>query len=46
MEIPQIEELNIGHAVISDAIFMSLAGAVRAMRARIDEGIAKRSLHS
>lgn len=46
MEIPQIEELNIGHAVIADAIFMSLAGAVRAMRARIEEGIAKRGLHS
>ncbi len=46
MEIPQIEELNIGHAVIADAIFMSLAGAVRAMRARIDEGLANRRLHS
>ena len=43
MEIPQIEELNIGHAVISDALFLSLAGAVRAMRARVDEGRAKRS---
>jgi pyridoxine 5-phosphate synthase len=42
MEIPQIEELNIGHAVIADAVFMSLAGAVRAMRARIEEGIGKR----
>jgi pyridoxine 5-phosphate synthase len=42
MEIPQIEELNIGHAVIADAIFMSLAGAVRAMRARIEEGLSRR----
>ncbi len=29
--IPEIVELNIGHAMIADAIFMSLAGSVRAM---------------
>jgi len=30
--LPGVVELNIGHAVISDAIFLSLDGAVRAMR--------------
>jgi len=30
--VPEIEELNIGHAIVSDAIFLSLAGAVRAMK--------------
>lgn len=29
---PELVELNIGHAVIADAVFMSLAGAVKAMR--------------
>ncbi|CAN5509859.1 pyridoxine 5'-phosphate synthase [soil metagenome] len=29
--IPQIVELNIGHAMIADALFLSLAGSVRAM---------------
>jgi pyridoxine 5-phosphate synthase len=42
MEIPEIEELNIGHAVIADAVFLSIDGAVRAMRERIDEGLARR----
>lgn len=32
VKIHAIEELNIGHAVIADAVFMSLAGAVKAMR--------------
>jgi pyridoxine 5-phosphate synthase len=31
--IPEIVELNIGHAVIADAVFMGLGGAVRAMLA-------------
>lgn len=31
--IPEIVELNIGHAVIGDAIFMGLGGAVKAMLA-------------
>jgi pyridoxine 5-phosphate synthase len=30
--IPGVVELNIGHALISDAVFLSLAGAVAAMR--------------
>lgn len=40
--IDEIQELNIGHAVIADSIFMGLDGAVRAMRAAIDRGIALR----
>jgi pyridoxine 5-phosphate synthase len=37
--IPEIEELNIGHAIISDAVIMGMARAVRAMRAAIRRGI-------
>jgi pyridoxine 5-phosphate synthase len=40
--IPQIEELNIGHAIIADAVFMGLAGAVQQMRAAMQRGIASR----
>lgn len=36
--IPEIVELNIGHAVIADAVFMSLSGAVKAMLASIERG--------
>ena len=38
VQIPEIAELNIGHAVIADAVFMSLAGAVKAMSAAIGRG--------
>jgi pyridoxine 5-phosphate synthase len=38
MKVREIVELNIGHAVVADAVFMSLAGAVRAMRQAIDAG--------
>jgi pyridoxine 5-phosphate synthase len=31
VRIPEIVELNIGHAMISDALFLSMAGSVRAM---------------
>ena len=34
--IPEIEELNIGHSIVSRAIFVGLAVAVREMRAAID----------
>ena len=34
--IPQVRELNIGHSLIADAIFMGLGDAVRAMRAAMD----------
>jgi pyridoxine 5-phosphate synthase len=36
--IPEIVELNIGHAVVADAIFMGIAGAVHAMLAAIKKG--------
>jgi pyridoxine 5-phosphate synthase len=39
--IPQIVELNIGHFLIGEAIFMGLDEAVRAMRAAMDEGRAQ-----
>jgi pyridoxine 5-phosphate synthase len=42
--IPEIVELNIGHAVISDALFLGLGGAVRAYRGAIAAGIAQRSV--
>ncbi len=41
--IEQIEELNIGHAIIADAVFMGLATAVQEMRAAINRGIILRS---
>ncbi len=34
--IPQVRELNIGHSLIADAIFVGLGNAVRAMRAAMD----------
>ncbi len=37
-----IVELNIGHAVIADAVFDGLAGAVRGFRAAIERGVAAR----
>ena len=39
--IPQIVELNIGHFLIGEAVFMGLDEAVRAMRAAMDEGRAR-----
>lgn len=38
VSIPEIVELNIGHAVIADAVFLSLGGAVKAMLAAIAKG--------
>ena len=35
--IPEIKELNIGHAIISDSIFMGLSGAVQFMKQKIHE---------
>jgi pyridoxine 5-phosphate synthase len=40
--IPEIVELNIGHAVISDALLIGLERAVSDMRAAIDRGICQR----
>ena len=34
--IPTCEELNIGHAIVADAVFVGLAAAVRRMRAAMD----------
>ena len=34
--IPQVRELNIGHALIADALFVGLGAAVRAMRGAMD----------
>ena len=39
--IPQIMELNIGHSLVGEAIFLGLDEAVRAMRAAMDEGRAQ-----
>ncbi|MBM6594131.1 pyridoxine 5'-phosphate synthase [Microvirga pudoricolor] len=36
--IPQIAELNIGHFLIGEALFMGLDESVRAMRAAMDQG--------
>jgi pyridoxine 5-phosphate synthase len=41
-EIPEIEELNIGHAVIADAVFVGIEQAVSDFRAAIDRGIGLR----
>ena len=36
-KIRQIKELNIGHAIISDSIFMGLKGAIETMKQKIKE---------
>ena len=41
--IPELEELNIGHAIVADALVMGMAGAVRAMREAISRGLARRT---
>jgi pyridoxine 5-phosphate synthase len=40
--IPEIVELNIGHAVVADAVFVGMAAATRAYRAAIARGVAGR----
>src|SRR5207247_10136728 len=35
--IPEIEELNIGHTIVSNAVFWGLEEAVRRMRKLVDE---------
>lgn len=42
MAIREIEELNVGHAVVSDAVFLGLSGAVKALRKAVDKGVALR----
>jgi pyridoxine 5-phosphate synthase len=36
--IPEVEELNIGHAIVSDAVIVGIARAVRAMRVAMKRG--------
>jgi pyridoxine 5-phosphate synthase len=40
--IPEIEELNIGHSVIADAVLMGVERAVRELRTAIDRGLESR----
>jgi pyridoxine 5-phosphate synthase len=40
--IPEIEELNIGHSVISDAVLIGMERAVRDLRAAVNRGLAQR----
>jgi pyridoxine 5-phosphate synthase len=40
--IPELAELNIGHFMMGEAIFVGLAETVRTMRAAMDRGVAKR----
>ena len=41
--LPQIRELNIGHVLIGEAIFVGLPEAIRRMRASIAKGVAART---
>jgi pyridoxine 5-phosphate synthase len=41
--IPAIVELNIGHALVADAVFIGMQAAVRAYRASIQRGLASRT---
>ena len=40
--LPEIVELNIGHFLIGEAIFGGLSGTIKAMRAAMDRGFARR----
>jgi pyridoxine 5'-phosphate synthase PdxJ len=42
VEIADVAELNIGHAVVSDAVFVGLRGAVAGYLAAIEAGVARR----
>jgi pyridoxine 5-phosphate synthase len=39
--LPEIVELNIGHFLIGEAVFTSLAASVKVMRAAMDRGRAR-----
>ncbi len=41
--LPQIRELNIGHVIIGEAVFVGLAEAIRRMRASIAKGVTIRT---
>jgi pyridoxine 5-phosphate synthase len=34
--VPEIEELNIGHAIVAQAVYMGIGAAVREMRSAMD----------
>ena len=40
--LPEIVELNIGHFLVGEAIFGGLSGTIKAMRAAMDRGFARR----
>src|SRR6266542_2692406 len=40
--VPEIEELNIGHSIVSNAVFWGMEEAVRRMRALIDDVTSRR----
>ncbi len=40
--LPQIAELNIGHFLVGEAIFTSFGESIKAMRAAMDRGVARR----
>ena len=40
--LPEIRELNIGHVIIGEAVFVGLPAAISRMRASIAEGVAER----
>jgi len=42
LAIPEIVELNIGHAVVADAVFVGMGDAVRAYEAAIARGVVSR----
>jgi pyridoxine 5-phosphate synthase len=43
MRIPEIVELNIGHALVGDAVFVGMGAAVRDYQAAIGRGVAARA---
>jgi pyridoxine 5-phosphate synthase len=43
MRISAIEELNVGHAVVADAIFSGIGAAVASLRAAVERGVRKRA---
>ena len=40
--IPEVVELNIGHAVVADAVFVGMGDSVRAYEAAIAKGVTRR----
>jgi pyridoxine 5-phosphate synthase len=43
LAIPEIVELNIGHAIVADAVFVGIGAATRAYRAAIARGVSSRA---